>query len=84
MASRQVFLLGAAALAVALPAVAAACEHWQLDGPFRIHQGNRLMVEGEIVQQGPEFRGHARYFSPTLGDGGTELDGVLSGWPIVN
>lgn len=74
----QLTLCAALALASA-PSVARACERWDVGGPFTIHQSNTLTVTGDFVQKGGSLSGTARFVSPTLGDGGTELDGKIKG-----
>lgn len=56
-----------------------ACENWDLTGPFSISQSNNLTVTGTFQQVGKELKGKASYFSPTLGDHGTRLNGEVSG-----
>lgn len=66
-------------LSLAAAAPAMACERWEVAGPFTIHQSNKLTVTGDFKQNGDSLAGVAKFFSPTLGDGGTELDGTISG-----
>lgn len=61
------------------PGVATACDQWSIAGPFTIIQSNRLTVTGDFVQNGATLSGAATFFSPTLGDGGTQVDGKISG-----
>jgi hypothetical protein len=61
------------------PSVASACDSWDLSGPFTISQSNKLTVTGTFEQAGGQLKGTASYFSPTLGDHGTWLDGNVTG-----
>jgi hypothetical protein len=62
-----------------LATAASACDAWDLSGPFSLQQSNRLTVTGEFHQSGDRLQGTASFFSPTLGDHGTRLDGKLTG-----
>lgn len=66
-------------LMTALPITARACEAWDLSGPFRLAQSNNLTVTGEFRQTDGKLSGKATFFSPTLGDRGTRLNGDISG-----
>jgi len=65
--------------ALSLSAPVLACEQWEVAGTFKLHQSNRLTVTGAFQQDGGTLTGDARFFSPTLGDDGTWLDGKITG-----
>ncbi|MBZ0086521.1 MAG: hypothetical protein K8F33_00240 [Thermomonas sp.] len=70
-------LVAAAAILCAVPAAAAQCPYWEIEGDYVIRQSNAIDVALHLVREGNKLTGQARFYSTSFGH---EIAGPLEGY----